>query len=97
MVRTLTTTEFFTGRVDTFTEVKGFPWGCVVWNIGRCNFPFPKCVPLCTMTKDYHIDLGTLHFIEVESEELALKIMNYAARHKPINRSRFYRLCAASN
>ena len=62
-----------------FEEVTEVPWSYSVWNIGRDNFPFPKCVPLCQEGRyKYTIKPDTLKFIELESEELALQILEEA-------------------
>jgi len=87
------------GREDRFEPVTEFPFGYEVWNIGRHNFPHEKCIPLC---KDGYnpepwmrnIDLSSLKYIVVESEELALRILNEAIQHG-VNRKRFYEIVNA--
>lgn len=82
------------GRVDVFERVEEFPAGYFVWNIGRQNFPHEKCVPLA---KDGYnperwmrnIDPDNLKYIEVESEELALLIIQRSHRCNKLNRDKF--------
>ena len=87
------------GREDVFEPVTEFPLNYEVWNIGRHNFQHEKCIPLC---KDgynpepwmHNIDLNSLKYIVVESEELALRILDEAIRHG-VDRKRFYEMVNA--
>lgn len=84
------------GREDKFEQVAEVPFGYFVWNIGRHNFPHEKCVPLCKDGKNEfdwqrNIDINSLKYIEVESEELALRILKEAGR-KGVDRERFYEI-----
>lgn len=84
------------GREDKFEPVTEFPFGYYVWNIGRHNFPHERCVPLC---KDGYnpepwmrnVDMKSLKYIMVDSEELALHILKEAGR-KGVDRERFYEM-----
>lgn len=66
-----------------FTKVQEIPFGYFVWAIGRQNFPFEMCVPLAKQGNDGEnsVDVDTLKFIEVESEELALCLLKEAVMH----------------
>lgn len=71
--------------VHIFERVEEFPPGYSVWNIGRQNFPYEKCVPLCKpgVNMEYwqrNINPNSLKYIEVESEKLALLIMKEAEK-----------------
>jgi hypothetical protein len=77
------------GREDIYTIVDIFPHGYVVWNIGRKNFPHCRYVPLAKMSGDCNVDTTTLKAIKVETEEIAISIMN-AAEKKPIEKIDFY-------
>ena len=83
-------------RTDRFEPVEEVPQGYFVWNIGRQNFPHERCVPLA---KDginqepwqMNVDVENLKYIEVETEELALRILKEASR-KGVDRERFYEI-----
>ena len=85
------------GRVDIFERVEEFPAGYFVWNIGRQNFAHEKCVPLA---KDGYnpeswmrnIDPDNLKYIEVESEELALMIINKSGHCNRFGADKFYKI-----
>ena len=80
------------GRIDRFVRVNEFPFGYFVWNIGRHNFPFERCVPLAKQGDiPYHVDLEKLRYIEVKSEKIALKILDEAGS-KSVDRDRFLSL-----
>ena len=86
-------------RTDRFEPVTEFPRGYLVWNIGRANFQHEKCVPLCKLGFNpdrwsRNIDIKSLKYIEVESEELALRILKEAGL-KEIDRQRFYEIVNA--
>lgn len=93
--------KFFNMPTHTFEQVTEFPDGYVVWNIGRQNFPHERCIPLAkplAISGDmkYHIDPNTLKYIEAETEELALQVIEEAKRHE-INRKRFYEIINPNN
>ena len=77
------------GRKDVYTIVDTFPYGYAVWNIGRKNFPYPGYIPLAKINGDCGVDITTLRAIKVETEEIAINIMNAAAK-KPIQEIDFY-------
>ena len=84
------------GRTDVFEPVNEVPNGYYVWNIGRKNFPYEKCVPLAKDgPREYewqkNVDLNALKYIVVPSEEIALKILEEAARHG-CKKERFYEI-----
>ena len=84
-------------RTDVFEPVTEFPFGYVVWNIGRGNFPHERCIPLCRpgyneFAWQRNIDVDSLKYIMVETEELALRIMKEAGRREDVDRDRFYEL-----
>lgn len=77
------------GRTDVFQIVDKFPEGYIIWNIGRANFPHECYIPLAqrvSLNKHsleyYHIKTDTLKALKVESEEVALYLMNYEHKHK---------------
>lgn len=76
-------------REDIYTIVDIFPRGYVVWNIGRRNFPYPGYIPLAKMSGDCSVDTTTLKAIKVETEEIAINIIN-AAAEKRIGKIDFY-------
>lgn len=83
-------------RTDVFERVEEVPHGYSVWNIGRQNFPHEKCVPLCRPGYNEYewqrnIDVDSLKYIEVETEELALKLLSEASWHG-CDRERFYEI-----
>ena len=75
------------GRIDTFEPVSEFPTGYRVWAIGRPNFKHERCVPLCKGPINC-IDLKSLKYIMVASEELALRVLKEAIQHE-CNQKRF--------
>ena len=86
-------------RTDKFEPVTEIPFGYSVWNIGRDNFPHERCIPLAkhwhnTYSWQRNIDLTTLKYIMVETEELALRIMEEASLHG-VSRERFYEIVNA--
>lgn len=89
-MRTIINTSRYNTR--TYKEVKEVPHGYSVWGIGRENFQHPKCVPLCQEGElKYHVNTETLKFIEVESEEIALRLLDEAVR-RGCNRKKFYKI-----
>ena len=87
-------------RVDKFEPVTEIPFGYFVWNIGRRNFPHERCIPLAKNGKNEKVwqrnaDVNNLKYIMVETEELALQILNEASR-KGVNRERFYEIVNAA-
>jgi len=86
-------------RTDVFEPVTEVPFGYFVWNIGRKNFPYERCIPLA---KDGHneyewqrnIDPTSLKYIEVATEELALRILKEASM-RGCDREKFYRMINA--
>lgn len=69
----------------TFEVVESFPAGYKVWNIGRHNFNFKSYIPLARPVQSKYafekaIDPDTLKAIKVANEDIALKILNIAAR-----------------
>ena len=68
--------------VKSISEV---PYGYVVWNIGRHNFPLRGYIPMCRMNKahedDYSIDITSLCAVPCQSEKQALEIMNESTKH----------------
>ena len=77
----------------TFNQVEEIPMGYFVWAIGRHNFPFEKCVPLAKHGDlgKYSVDVNSLKYIEVESEELALRLLKEAVMHG-CDRNKFIQL-----
>lgn len=81
------------GPSDTFIEVSEVPPRFEVWAIGRQNFPLPCYVPLCEPGESMYswqrnINVNTLKFIKVESEDLALALLHEAVTHG-CNREKF--------
>lgn len=88
------------GRTDVFKAVTEVPVGYFVWNIGRHNFPYEKCVPLAKRgTAEYDwqepVDISSLKYIKVDSEETALKILDEAAR-RGCDRDKFYKIVGSA-
>lgn len=86
-------------RTDKFEPATEVPFGYSVWPIGRENFKHERCVPLCKPGRNEYewqmnIDTSSLKYIEVESEELALRILQEAIRHG-CDRDRFYEIVNA--
>lgn len=86
-------------RTDRFEPVTEVPFGYCVWPIGRENFKHERCVPLCKSGHNVYawqqnIDITSLKYIEVESEELALRLLEEAIRHG-CDRKRFYEIVKA--
>ena len=73
------------GRTDEFEVVNEWPFGYVVWNIGRSNFPHPGYLPLAKVKADYYVDLKVdlkkLKALYVGDETLCLKVLNRAGYH----------------
>ena len=67
--------------VSSISEV---PYGYVVWNIGRYNFPLRGYIPMCRMNKahedDFSIDINSLCAVPCQSEEQALEILKKSTR-----------------
>lgn len=80
------------GRTDVFEPTTEFPDGYVVWNIGRANFPHEKCIPLARLIGEYRIDLNSLRYIKVETEETALRIIAESYKRGIRDRKRFYEI-----
>ena len=83
-------------RKDVFERVEEVPFGYFIWNIGRENFPHKKCVPLAKWGHNEYkwqrnIDVNSLKYIEVETEELALRLLDEASEHL-CDRERFYEI-----
>lgn len=83
-------------RTDIFEPVTEVPFGYFVWNIGRRNFPHERCIPLakrgqCDYDWQMAVDVKRLKYIMVETEELALRILEEASR-KGVSRDRFYEI-----
>ena len=75
-----------------FEDVTEVPDGYFVWNIGRHNFPYERCVPLARNGKSkYLVDTRFLKYIEVPTEEIALTIIREAKR-KNVGKRRFYEI-----
>lgn len=86
-----TITQNTCGRTDVFRVFETFPKGYVVWNIGRRNFPYKGYVPIAKPgTLPYHIDLGHLGALKMESEKAALRLIE-AAHHCDAVTSNNYR------
>ena len=86
-------------RTDKFEPVTEIPFGYSVWNIGRRNFPHERCIPLAKPGHNEYswqrnVDVTTLKYIMVETEELALRIMEEASQHG-VSRERFYEIVNA--
>lgn len=84
------------GREDKFEPVTEVPFGYSVWAIGRRNFPHEKCIPLCKLGYNperwmRNIDTNSLKYIVVETEEIALRILEEAVQHG-VDRDRFYEI-----
>ena len=83
-------------RTDVFERVEEVPFGYFVWNIGRQNFRHEKCVPLAKWGHNEYkwqrnIDVDSLKYIEVGTEELALRLLDEASKHL-CDRERFYEI-----
>lgn len=65
-----------------FEIVESFPDGAFVWNIGRQNFKHECYLPIAFLDTNfpdpYHVDVKRLKAIKVESEEIALHIIEVA-------------------
>lgn len=89
------------GRKDVFEPVIEIPVGYFVWPIGRENFPHECCVPLVKRGKaEYEwqqpVDLSSMKYIKVDSEETALKIFNEAIKHG-CDRDKFNEIVASAS
>ena len=83
------------GRIDVYEPVTEVPFGYFVWAIGRHNFKYERCVPLAKEGKEkYHVDISKLKYIMVDSEKLALRLLDEAVRHG-CDRDRFYEIVNA--
>jgi hypothetical protein len=83
------------GRIDVYEPVTEVPFGYSVWAIGRHNFKYERCVPLAKEGKEkYHVDISKLKYIMVDSEELALRLLDEAVLHG-CDRDRFYEIVNA--
>lgn len=83
-------------RTDVFEQVTEVPDGYFVWPIGRQNFRHERCVPLAKDGKNEeewqcNIDVTSLKYIEVASEELALRLLDEAIR-RGCDKERFYEI-----
>ena len=83
-------------RTDMFEQVAEVPDGHFVWAIGRQNFRHERCVPLAKDGKNEeewqcNIDVTSLKYIEVASEELALRLLDEAIR-RGCDKERFYEI-----
>lgn len=83
-------------RTDVFEQVTEVPDGYSVWPIGRENFQHERCVPLAKDGKNEeewqrNIDVTSLKYIEVKSEELALRLLKEAIR-RGCDKARFYEI-----
>lgn len=69
-------------HTDIFEVVDEFPEGYIVWNIGRHNFQHPCLIPLAIPTTEdqCHISRNGLKALRLESEEVALHVLNVASR-----------------
>lgn len=77
-----------------YERVEEIPFGYIVWNIGRDNFPHERSIPLAKPGYNgskWHIDPNSLKYIVVNNEELALKIIE-EAKEKTVKRERFYEI-----
>ena len=82
-------------NTHTFEVVPDFPYGYIVWNIGRSNFPHEGFIPLCVADKNCHVDLSSLKALEVGNEEFALALLKEAGKHT-INRRDFFKMAVAA-
>lgn len=71
-------TEF--GRTRRFEITNSFPTGYQVWNIGREHFKHECYIPVCLADENFHVDIYSLKAVRLESEEMALFILDKAAR-----------------
>lgn len=83
-------------RTDVFEQVTEVPYGYYVWAIGRQNFRHERCVPLAKAGKNEeewqcNIDVTSLKYIEVKSEELAMRLLGEAIRNG-CDKKRFYEI-----
>lgn len=83
-------------RTDVFEQVTEVPDEYFVWPIGRENFQHEKCVPLAKAGKNEeewqrNIDVTSLKYIKVASDELALQLLGEAIRNG-CDRKRFYEI-----
>lgn len=67
-------------RTDVFEIVNIFPKGYLVWPIGRDNFPHVGYIPLARPTGEHHVSLKDLKALKMESEEIALHVLEMAIR-----------------
>lgn len=86
-------------RTDVFEPVTEVPDGYFVWPIGRHNFQYERCVPLAKLIPSEYdwqrnVDIHSLKYIMVESEELALRLLEEAVRHG-CEREKFYKIINA--
>ena len=86
-------------RTDVFEQVAEVPDWYFVWPIGRQNFRYERCVPLAKDGKNEeewqcNIDVTSLKYIEVESEELALRLLDEAIR-RGCDKEKFYEIVNA--
>ena len=80
------------GRIDVYEPVTEVPFGYFVWAIGRHNFKYERCVPLAKDGKEkYYVDISKLKYIMVDSEEIALRLLDEAVLHG-CDRKRFYEI-----
>jgi hypothetical protein len=79
-------------RTDVFEPVTEVPFGYSVWAIGRENFQHERCIPLAKeFDEKYHINLSCLKYIMVDTEDLALAILEEAVRHG-VDRDKFLKM-----
>lgn len=77
------------GTIHTFEIVPDFPYGYIVWNIGRQNFPHEGYIPLCVADENCYVDLSTLKALKVANEEFALTVLKEAGKHHITRRGYF--------
>lgn len=69
------------GFIRTYEVVDEYPQGYVVWRIGRKNFKHECYIPLARPASEpFHIDPESLKALKLESEELALYVMETASK-----------------
>ena len=80
-----------------FEIVESFPEGAFVWCIGRQNFKHECYLPLAFLDTSYddpyHVDVKRLKAIKVESEEIALRVLDIA-RRETVDIDKFLKILA---
>lgn len=63
-------------RTDTFKVIDIIPHGCVMWGIGRHNFPHENYIPLVFVNKEFSVVPNTPKYaVKLDSEEICLDLL----------------------